>query len=245
MKRNSLIIALFTLCISFSLHTVAQTNIWINGYTYTEEQGKQIMVPFATISVYDYPKTDELKYFTMSGTKGNYSIRPYDYKKQYHFVVEAAGYKSKEFNLKEIPEMNNGKVFSGNCTVHILLEKASPIDKADSTKLITYNREELEKKGETKSVPDLLNAIPGIRKEGNDWITSKDEGSVCLLLNGTILTAQMLSKFYELPMSVVSAIEYYQLPKGGIYEAAINIVLSAGKQASAPDYILKQNDLIF
>lgn len=98
MKKINFILLFLFACIS--LHTAAQSNIWVNGYTYTEEAGKQIMIPFATISVYDYGQEDQLRYFTMSGPFGNYHIKPYDYKKQYHFVVEAPGYKTRAFNME-------------------------------------------------------------------------------------------------------------------------------------------------
>lgn len=242
MKTISIILLFMFACIS--QQTTAQSNIWINGYTYTEEQGKQVMIPFVTISIYDYPQTNNLKYFVVSGTHGNYSIKPFDYKKQYHYVVEAPGYKTKEFNTNPIPETNNGKPFSGNCTIHILMEKDTlhPITNALPK---IYQKDELKKKGKVKSINDLLALMPEISKEGNDWITTEGKGSVCLCLNGTNLTAQTLPMLNELPTDAVSSLEYYQLPQGGIYEAVVNIMLIAGKQASAPTYTLQQSNLIF
>lgn len=244
MKRNSLIIVFFTMYISFCLHTAAQSNIWINGYTYTEEAGKQIMIPFATISVYDYMQTDLLKYFVVSGPCGNYRIKPYDYKKQYHFVVEAPGYKTRIFNMKEVPEIMNGKPFKGNVTIHILMEKV-PSQSVASTKFQTYTKEKLEKNRKVKFLPELLSLLPEIRKEGEDWITTKGEGSVCLFLNGVNVDSKTLSTLNELPTNVVSSLEYYQLPQGGAYDAVVNIVLSMGQKASIPTFQLMQSKLIF
>ena len=244
MKRNSLMIVFFIISISCSLHTAAQSNIWINGYTYTEEAGKQIMIPFATISVYDYIQTDQLKYFVVSGPCGNYRIKPYDYKKQYRFVVEAPGYKTRTFNVKEVPEIVNAKPFSGNSTIHILMEKDT-MQSVDSLFKTIYMKEELEKTGKVKLLPELLSLLPKIRKEGEDWITIKREGSVCLFLNGLKVDSKALSTLNELPTNVVSSLEYYQLPQGGTYDAAVNIVLSIGQKASMPTYELMQSSLIF
>lgn len=243
MKKNNLLLLFLFACVN--LHTAAQSNIWINGYTYTENAGKQITIPFATISVYDYTQTDQLRYFTMSGPFGNYHIKPYDYKKQYHFVVEAPGYKTRTFNMKEVPEMMNGKPFSGNTTVSILMEKDS-LQFVASAKPKIYTKEELEKNGlKVKSLSELLSLLPEIRKEGEDWITTEDEGSVCLFLNGSNVTLQVLPALKELPPSVVSSFEYYQLPQGGTYSAVVNIVLSAGQKASMPTHRLMQSKLTF
>lgn len=237
--------AIFTIMLLFvCCNITAQSNIWINGYTYTEEQGKQIMIPFATVCVYDYAQKEELRYFAVSGTHGNYSIKPFDYKKQYHIVVEAPGYKTKEFNLKPIPETNNGKLFSGNCTIHILMEKDSLNMICETTPKI-YGIDDFKSKDEIKSIPEILNLIPEIEKEGNDWINAKTKGSVCLFLNGTSITTEAYPQLEELPANIVSSIEFYQLPKGGIYESALNIILSIGKQSSTPTYILKQSNLTF
>lgn len=236
---------LFTIILlSICCNITAQSNIWINGYTYTEEQGKQIMVPFATICVYDYAQTDELKYFVVSGTHGNYSIKPFDYKKQYHIVVEAPGYKTKTFNLKSIPETNNGKPFSGNCTIHILMEKDSLRNIHETTSKM-YEMKELKGKAEIKSIPEILNLIPEIQKEGSDWINSKTKGSVCLFLNGTYITAEAYPQLEELPANIISSIKFHQLPESGIYDSALNIILSIGQQSSTPTYILKQSNLTF
>lgn len=242
MKKISLI--LLSLFAFVSLHTAAQSNIWVNGYTYTEEAGKQIMIPFATISVYDYIQTDQLKYFVVSGPYGNYRIKPYDYKKQYHFVVEAPGYKTRTFNMKEVPEIMNGKPFSGNTTISILMEK-DPSQSVASTEPQTYTKEQLEKNGKVKLLPELLSLLPEIRKEGEDWITVKGEGSVCLFLNGVNVNSKTLSALNELPTNVVSSLEYYQLPQGGAYDAVVNIVLSMGQKASRPTFQLMQSKLIF
>lgn len=244
MKKINFILLFLFACIS--LHTAAQSNIWVNGYTYTEEAGKQIMIPFATISIYDYGQEDQLRYFTVSGPFGNYHIKPYDYKKQYHFVVEAPGYKTRSFNMKEVPETMNGKPFSGNTTVSIRMEK-DPSQSTVSVEPKKYTKEELEKENglKSKSLPELLCTLPEIRKEGDEWITADGEGSVCLFLNGTIVAPEVLPALNELPTNTVSSFEYYQLPNGSVYNAVLNIVLSAGQKATAPTYKLMQSSLIF
>lgn len=106
-----------------SIMLKAQSEIWVSGNVYTEVEGKQVMIPFATICVYDLTDTEKMEYFSVSGMQGNYYLKPYNYKKQYHYVVSAFGYKTKEFNLKEIPEYMDGKPFSGNATVNVKMEK--------------------------------------------------------------------------------------------------------------------------
>lgn len=115
----------------------------------------------------------------------------------------------------------------------------------DSLFKTIYTKEELEKSGKVKLLPELLSLLPEIRKEGEDWITIKGEGSVCLFLNGIKVDSKVLSTLNKLPTNVVSSLEYYQLPQGGIYDAVVNIVLSIGQKASMPTYELMQSFLIF
>lgn len=241
MKTRILILAFLFACIS--LCATAQPKIFIMGYAYTEEGNKQTIVPFATISVYDYNQPNELKYFTTCGPYGNYTIRPYDHTKKYRFVVEASGYKIKEFNLEEIPEVWKGKPFSGNRNVNIPLIK----DKNTSSTIRDkkYTIAMLKKEAKVKTITDLLHLIPEIRKEGNDWITAKGEGSVCLFLNGIVAAPQTLAKLDKLPVDGVTSIDYYQLGQGGLYDATINISLIVGKPATAPTDKLSPSPLMF
>lgn len=241
MKKSNIILAFFLVCVNLSI--AAQSKIWIMGNVYTEEQGKQTTIPFATISIYDYKQQNELKYFKVCGPHGNYNINPYDYKKQYHFIVEAPGFKTKEFNLKAIPEVWNGKPFSGNCNVNILMERQT--DQAINNTPRIYKLADLKKRGKAQSLTDLLCLVPEIQKDGDSWVTKQGEGSVCLFLNGIHATPKTLSKFDEIPSAGIASIEYYQLPEGGIYDATVNITLIVGKPATAPTYKLKPSRFIF
>lgn len=234
---------LSTLFLCFCLNATAQTNIWIMGYIYAEENGNQITVPFATISIFDYSQQDEMKYFTVSGIYGNYSIKPYDHKKQYHIVVEAPGYKTRSFNLKEIPEVWNGKPFSGNCNLNILMEKDNGQSTTTSIAKV-YKKEELKKVAEAKTLSELLLTIPEIKKEGNDYITTNGN-SVCLFINGSNAPTSILHMLGELEISDIASIEYYQLPDDATYGAILNVIMNAGQQAASPNRILKQSSLIF
>lgn len=241
MKAKKYILTLLFMYIS--LYATAQTDIWLTGYVYNEEAGKQTTIPFAAISVFDYNNPHELKYFTICGPYGNYRIKPYDHTKKYHLVIESPGYITKEINLKEIPEIWNGKPFSGNCNVYIPLDKDSKTSSKIKTK--SYTKEELRKGAKAETITDLLLLIPEIRKVENDWVTTQGDGSVCIFLNGIKATPKTLAKFDKLPADGVASIKYYQLPQENFFEATVNITLIIGKPATAPTYKLKPSRFIF
>lgn len=222
----------------------AQSDIWVNGTVHTEVDGKQIMVPFATVCVYDYAQTDDMKHFAVCGPHGNYHIKPYDHKQQYHYVVSAPGFKDRAFNLKAIPETLNGKPFSGNRTVNIKMESI-PNGQIPEYKKIVYHLDDLKKKGQVKSIEDALSQISEIKKEGNDWIDTQSDGSVCFFLNGSSITAETYAKLESLPAEAIADIEYYGIPDGSAYSAAVNIHLTMGQSSKAPDYTLDETDLMF
>ena len=146
-----------------SIMLKAQSEIWVSGNVYTEVEGKQVMIPFATICVYDLTDTEKMEYFSVSGMQGNYYLKPYNYKKQYHYVVSAFGYKTKEFNLKEIPEYMDGKPFSGNATVNVKMEKSNDA-LTPMIKKIVYPLAELKKKGNAKYVVDPWKCFLKLKK---------------------------------------------------------------------------------
>nr|WP_294763039.1 hypothetical protein [Prevotella sp.] len=227
-----------------SIMLKAQSEIWISGNVYTEVEGKQVMIPFATICVYDLTDTDKMEYFSVSGMQGNYYLKPYNYKKQYHYVVSAFGYKTKEFNLKEIPEYMDGKPFSGNATINVKMEKCTDA-LTPMIKKIVYPLAGLKKKSNAKYVVDALEMLPEIKKDGNDWIDSSTGESVCFFLNGTYVTPDIYTQLKVIPLDMIVELEYYKLPEGGNYGAVVNIHLSVGQTCKAPDYTLKENELIF
>lgn len=237
--RKSILI-MFMLLVS--ILTNAQTDIWVSGNVYTEENGKQSMIPFATICVYEMTETDKISYYTVSGIQGNYNIKPYDHTKQYHYVVSAPGYKSKVFNLKAIPESLNGKPFHGNRTVNIKLERDSMVEAIVRK---SYSLAELKKWGSGKTIVDALALLPEIKKEDGEWIDKKSDESVCFFLNGGYVTNYLYSKLQALPMDLIADIDYYKIPQGGNYGAAVNIHLTTGQSAKVPDYALEESDLMF
>lgn len=240
MKKN--LIMLLMLLVSTVMN--AQSKIWINGNVYAIENGKQVMVPFATINVYDYPASDQVKYFAVCGQEGNYMVNPYEYTKKHHVVVTAPGYKTKEFNLKEIPETWNGEPFSGNATVNIKMEKAT--DAATiAYQPTTYTMTELNKNGTAKNALDVLTLIPEIKKDEDTWVDKETDESVCLFLNGIFVTRNIYEQLPELPANMITHVESYKLPQGGNYGKAININISAMEPCKAPDFELMESDLMF
>lgn len=233
---------LIMLMLLVSIVSNAQSNIWVSGNVYTEEDGKQSVVPFATICVSEMTENNEICYYTVSGVKGNYNIKPYNYTKQYSYVISAPGFKTKVFNLKAIPERLNGKPFLGNRTVNIKLEHDSVTQKIEHK---VYSLSELKKLGNGKTIIDALGLIPEIKKENNEWIDKESDEGICFFLNGGYVTNELYAKFQVLPMELIADVEYFKIPKGGSYGAATNVHLSVGQSAKTPDYILEESDLIF
>ena len=240
MKKN--LTLLFMLLVSLVVN--AQSNIWINGYTYTEVDGKQIMVPFATICVYDCPATEQIKYFMVSGPNGFYNINPYEYVKPHHFVVSAPGYKTKEFNIHDIEESIDGKKVQGNISVNIKLDKLSE-SKDSISKKITYTLAKLKLRGKAKNMLEALNLIPEIKKDNNDWVEKSSGKSVCFFLNGMFVTTDVYSQLSNYPIDLIDNVECYQLPDGVSYAMGVNINLTVGNPCKVPDYMLEESYLMF
>jgi len=241
MKFN---IIVFSLALIIGLKSYSQSKIWIYGHVYENgKNDKQGLIPFATISYYSYENQSELNYSTMSGPTGNYLIKPYNYKAKYHAVVEAPGYKTIFFNLKEIPEVWNGNPFSGNASVNICMVR-------DSTKMEEfispreYTIKQLKKQYKIKTFKDLIEQISDVKIDGMDLLTQQG-GSVRIFVNGAGVTSEICKEIYELPVSIISKLEYYNLPKGGLYEGALDIILNVGNVEKAPSYILKGSEFAF
>jgi len=241
MKKFTIIFLFLALIAGLKGH--AQSKIWIYGFVYENgNDDKQTLIPFATISYYSYENQSELKYFAMSGPMGNYLIKPYNYQAKYHVVVTAPGYKTVSFNLKEIPEVWNGKPFSGNASINVCMIK----DVTETAACIphVYTMKQFDKQKKAKILGDLFTQMPEIKKEGSDLLTQQD-GSIRLFVNGESVTGEICNQIDQLPVSVLSKIEYYALPKGGVYEGVLNIILNVGETVNAPSYRLKGNSFTF
>lgn len=217
----------------------AQSNIWINGYVFTEKDSIQTPIPFATISLFESEKQDDIAYFAVCGPSGNYTIKPYDYKKAYYVVVKAPGYRSKSFHLKAVSEEWNGKPFSGNASVHVKLmpdNNISTIEKKDFAP--NHLPDSIHK------LSQYLLSLPNVHKEGKDWITTKGS-SIILFINGNSIAPNVLETLDEIPLGVVSTVEYYELPHNDLFGMALNIVLKVGSKASFPTFHLKESNLIY
>lgn len=236
MKTKNLIKLFLCACLSFEASAQSGSKIWINGNAFSESGGSQKAVPFATISFYDAPDYANLAYFTVCGPVGNYRVNPYEYTKDYYVVAECPGYETRKFHLKPIPEVWNGRPFSGNATVDIRMEPVSPVKDIAPEKFEGGGKE-------GKNLLQLLQGLPGITYADGSLLT-KEEGSVCLLMNGYSVGADVVGQLDKIPGNAVSCLEYYPLPEGGLYQAAVNVVLSVGTQAAWPDYRKTNSSLI-
>lgn len=238
MKACKFILSYFFVCMAFSLFAQSESKIWIDGYVFSETAETQKGVPFAVISFFDTATHDNLAYFTVCGPFGNYRIKPYDYTREYHAVVECPGYETRMFRIKPVPETwSDGRPFIGNATVNIRLNPMPASKDIVPEKFVN----------EDKSVRNLLQflqTLPDIVYEDGNLFTRR-EGNVCLLMNGYYMNGSgLIQQLEQIPANAVSCIEYYTLPEEGIYQAAVNVVLSIGTQASWPEYKKKDAALI-
>lgn len=237
MKTHKFILAFFLTCISFNLSAQSESKIWIDGYVFSETTEKQKAVPFATISFYDTVNHDNLIYFTVCGPFGNYRIKPYDYTKEYYGTVECPGYEVRTFHIKPIPETwGDGRPFKGNATVNI---KLNPI--SVSTDILA---KKIENKNDTiKNLLQFLQTLPNIIYEEGNLVTKQEE-SVCLLINGYFINGNLVQELDQIPVNAVSYIECYTLPEESIYRTAVNVILTVGTQASWPEYKKRETSLV-
>lgn len=230
----------------FLLLFVSQTTIyaksgpiWINGYVYSESaDGKQTMIPFANVYIYSVDNKNKLQYYAMGGMNGEYTIRPYNWSVGYRFVCRFPGYKTKEFYIKPIPDKEG---FSGNIDVNIKMEKAEDDDQISCVK---YSVKELQRRTKCSTIKELIESVPNVEFSDNEIFTA-NEGSVRFFLNGMNPIKKVGDQIYNLPIEVVTEIEFYTLPehKGFLYDGVLNLKLNAGEQAVKPLHKLKSGRL--
>lgn len=224
--------------------TISASDVWVKGYVISKADGKQSVVPFATISVYDYENTDNLKSYLISGINGEYMLRPYDRNQQHTFIVEAPGYKSRRFNLKEIPNTMNGWEIKGSVSVHIELERDSSAVYAAEKKV--YDKAVLAGTDSINSVKQMLASVEELECDDNLWVVKATGESVCVMLNGVYMSFAPMSEIEPLPAEIVSRIEYYPLPEGGAYGAVVNLVIpNLGYESQIPPVELQTSPLVF
>lgn len=103
----------------------AQGDIWVNGTVFSEKDDVQTVVPFATVKFYNDKAMKDMAYYAVCGPFGNYTIKPYNYKKDYYILVEADGHNPRKLHISPVPETFNGKKFTGNTSVHVRLTPES------------------------------------------------------------------------------------------------------------------------
>lgn len=222
----------------------AQTDVWLRGYVYSTAGDKQDMIPFATISVYDYDDSESMKAYIVSGIYGEYMLRPYDRTRQHTIVVEAPGYKTRRINLREIPEMMGGQPVRGSMSVHFEMERDSSAVFVPEKK--EYDKSVIAGNDSVKSVKQVLELIDEIECDENVWVEKATGESVCIMFNGVYMPFVPMAEIEPVPAEAISKIEYYSLPEGGAYGAVVNLVIPAlGYESQLPPVKLQNSQLVF
>lgn len=237
MKTYKTILVFLLMYISCNLSAQSESKIWIDGYIFSEINGHQKAIPFATISFYDTPEHDNLIYFTVCGPFGNYRIKPYEYTKEFYATVECPGYRTRNFHIKQMPDKwDDGTPLTGNVEINIKLNQISTSTNIISRKVKNTN-------DTIKNLLQFLQTLPNIiYKEGN--LVTKQEESVCLLINGYFINGNLVQELDQIPVNAVSYIECYTLPEESIYRTAVNVILTVGTQASWPEYKKRETSLV-
>lgn len=226
MKKLIISIAVLMLgCVA----SLAQDDIWVNGYVYTEDGGQQKPVPFGIVALFDSPERENLRYLTVCGPEGFYSIRPYDHTRKHFVAATADGFKEKTGWMKPVPETDGGKPFTGNVTLNLSL--LSDKDLPEAQHQTTGRNVAIDTTA--SGVADVLKGIPGLKKDGDDWITASDR-SVVFFANGMFVGIDALGNIEKLPVSLVESITLYDLPANHFYGQAVCIRLKMGQPATFP-----------
>lgn len=222
----------------------AQTDVWLRGYVYSNAGDKQEMIPFATISVYDRDDSESMKAYMVSGTYGEYMLRPYDRTRQHTIVVEAPGYKTRRISLKEIPEMMSGQPVRGSLSIHFEMERDSLAVFVPEKK--EYDKSMIAGNDSVKTVKQMLELIDEIECDDNVWVEKTAGESVCIMFNGVCMPFVPMAEIEAAPAEAISKIEYYSLPEGGAYGAVVNLMIpSLGYESQLPPVRLQKSQLEF
>lgn len=232
-------IKLILVTLQFTLLTIlsssAQNNTFFMGHVYSEDSisGEQTMIPFATLKISSVNNANKILAIRISGLNGGYDLKGFDTDSTYIIKVKAPGVREQSFVTKP----NNGRVKSGNLSVHPMLKTEikykSPVEKQSFTEKDVSN-------DKTTSVANMLENIPGLTVENGEILTV-DGGSVRLMMNGFNLNPDVYAKIKDLPASeVVKTMDYYNLTEfdGSAYDGILNIRITVGDEATAPDYKL-------
>jgi len=237
MKQFKLLLAALLVAVC-GMSARAQEDIWVNGTVFSEKDDVQTVIPFATVKFYNDRNLKNLEYFAACGPFGNYTIKPYSYKNDYYIVVEAPGYKTRQLHITPISETYNGKKFTGNASVHVRLD-SDGTNKPFASKVITGK----EIPAGMSNVKQYLLSLDGINCDTDGWFTNDDRG-ILFCLNGMPMDSKQLSILSEIPVNGVKNITIYDTDDRSPYGKAIDITLTFGKPATAPDYRLGESALV-
>lgn len=233
---KSTFLAFMLIC---SMPAFSQSNIWINGTVYSENDSIQAVIPFATVKLYSDSTLTNLAYFTVCGPLGNYTIKPYDHTKSYYVIAEAPNYAPRRTHISPIPEIWDGKPFSGNATTNIRLQPVSSLAQYET---IVMSKEDLP--GTAASLYDILLSIEGIDCDADGWFTP-DERGVLFCINGNVVGTEQAKAFNQIPTNVIAKISIYETKDNPSYGKAIDITLTIGSQAEKPDYRLSESQFFY
>ncbi len=230
-------IMIMTLLLAFltTLFVQAENKTFFAGHVYTEDSisGKQTMIPFATLKVYRLDSPNKIIALRISGLDGSYDLKGFDTDSTYIIKVKAPGIEEQSFVTKP----NNGRVKSGNLSAHPKLKTAS--DYKSPVQKQSFSVKELSE-DKNISVAQMVEKVPGLLLDDGE-ITTKDGGSVRLMINGFNPKSDLYNKIKDFPASeVVKGMDYYDLTAfdGLIYDGVLDIRIAIGNEASPPNYKL-------
>ena len=206
MKNLILSIAVFMLgCVT----SLAQDDIWVNGFVYTEDAGQQKAVPFAIVALFDSAERENLQYLAICGPEGYYSIRPYNHIGKYFVVATADGFKELTGWLSPVPDAEGGKQFTGNITLNLpLLANDAKTDALCQTG------------GRNVAIDSSCLYVADV--------------SVVFFANGMFVGQEALENLEKLPINLVESITLYDLTDNHFYGQAVCIRLKMGQSATFP-----------
>lgn len=222
MKKSA--ICLFVISM-FSISNLMAQDIAINGYIFCDDSVEVEAVPFATVKYYSYKDPGKLEYIDFTDLSGKYDIGQNVKQKEFHIEISAPGYQKRGKNIGNLP-----KTFKGNMTLHFRMHKSQePLDTPIS---IDIN----EMKG-VKTLTDAILQVPVVEKiEGND-VVSIDGGTIRVFINGFTFSADKLDMLSQFPIEALKDVHYYNLLKyNTMYDGVINLILTDGEMAGAPDF---------
>lgn len=209
-----------------------KSKIYPDGTVYfIDDDGEKYAIPFATVSVYDKDDRDKLVYYVMADRFGHYRIPKYDYTKSFYYVLEAPGFVPKGEYVDELPTVrkwDNNKPLTGNYSISFEVGRDSLAPKSPYS-LKVFDAASLKEAANPESLLDLVGAVPGIKYEGGELLTT-DGGAVRLKITDGEVPSEMWSYLSMVPCLLIEELELYTLPEGGAFDAVVNVVGSIGKR---------------